>query len=161
MPDVLWVPLASALLVAIAGGAGLATGNVWLFPSLGPTAVAQAHSPGDRSNSLRSVVLGHLLGLAAGHAGVFLAGAAVDPPVLAGGQLTGARVLAAILAVVLTALSQIALRASHPPAAATTLLVALGAFPPTLQGALHVVVGVLVVGLPGEALRRIRARSPR
>jgi hypothetical protein len=47
-----------------------------------------------------------------------------------------------------------ALRASHPPAGATTLLVTLGSI--KLEDALTIIVGVLVVAAAGELARRMR-----
>jgi hypothetical protein len=47
------------------------------------------------------------------------------------------------------------LRATHPPAAATTLLVALGAIA-TFEQALIVMAGVLVTAAAGELLRTVR-----
>jgi CBS-domain-containing membrane protein len=63
---------------------------------------------------------------------------------------------AAVLAVALNMLGGLLLRASHPPAAATTLLVALGGFKTTVHDAVTVIVGVLIVAIVGEVLRRIR-----
>ena len=45
VPDLLWEPLSGGLLVLVPGLLGLLTGNVWLFPSLGPTAYLQAANP--------------------------------------------------------------------------------------------------------------------
>ncbi len=50
----------------------------------------------------------------------------------------------------------IALRASHPPASATTLLIALGGFQPTVHDLLTIVIVVCIVALIGEFLRRVR-----
>jgi CBS-domain-containing membrane protein len=47
------------------------------------------------------------------------------------------------------------LRALHPPAGATTLLVALGALQ-TKTDALNVIIGVLIIAAAGEMLRLIR-----
>lgn len=60
--------------------------------------------------------------------GVILTGAGMDPPVLEGDELTWPRVWAAVIAMVLTLAAQVPLKASHPPAAATALLIALGGF---------------------------------
>jgi hypothetical protein len=51
------------------------------------------------------------------------------------------------------------LKASHPPAAATTLLVALGGFKPTWQDAATVMIGALIVAIVGEMLRRFRVKG--
>ncbi len=48
------------------------------------------------------------------------------------------------------------LHASHPPASATTLLVALGGFRLDTPTMFTVIAGVLLVGVLGEALRRVR-----
>jgi hypothetical protein len=50
------------------------------------------------------------------------------------------------------------LKASHPPAGATTLLVALGAIK-TIQDGLNAVAGVLVIALLGAAFRRARLKT--
>jgi CBS-domain-containing membrane protein len=68
-------------------------------------------------------------------------------------------VAAATLAIGLTALAGIILRASHPPAAATTLLVALGAIS-TASQILATIVGVLIVAVAGEFIRRYRLDRP-
>jgi CBS-domain-containing membrane protein len=80
------------------------------------------------------------------------------PPVVSTGILTVLRVLAAALAVALTLAVSTLLRASHPPAAATTLLVALGSFQ-TRNDALTVIVGVLILAVLGEIARQIRIKA--
>lgn len=64
-----------------------------------------------------------------------------------------------MLAVGLNMLFGLLLKASHPPAAATTLLVALGGFEMSVHGALTVIAGVSIVATVGEALRRIRLQA--
>jgi CBS-domain-containing membrane protein len=60
-----------------------------------------------------------------------------------------------VLAVLVSMLLAIALRASHPPAAATTLLVALGSISTGGQ-ALNVVAGAAILAAAGEGLRALR-----
>ncbi len=55
----------------------------------------------------------------------------------------------------LTLLLTLLLKASHPPAAATTLLTALGSIK-TVQDAINLTIGVLLVAAVGEVLRRMR-----
>ncbi|MGI8748328.1 MAG: HPP family protein [Deinococcus sp.] len=100
--------------------------------------------------------MGHLIGLLSGFLAVWLLGATNAPSVLATHDLTSPRVWASALAVALTLLVGLLLRASHPPAAATTLLAALGGFPPSLRSFLTVMGGVLIVTLLEEVLRRAR-----
>ena len=78
-----------------------------------------------------------------------------DPVVLETGEVSGARVGAAVLALGLTLFGTLALQASHPPAGATTLLVALGSLSTPLD-ALGVGIGAAVVAATGYGLRGLR-----
>jgi CBS-domain-containing membrane protein len=69
--------------------------------------------------------------------------------------LTPPRVIASVIAVALTAVVGALLRASHPPAAATTLLVSLGSLR-TVDDGLNLMAGVLVVAVVAALLRDIR-----
>jgi hypothetical protein len=144
-----------SLLLAV-GLIGLAAGQPWLFPSLGPTAFLQAEKPGEPSARFYNTVVGHLVGLGAGLAAVWLLGASTAPGVLAAQELAPARVWAAVLSAVLTMIGLSLLRASHPPAAATMLLVALGGFEPTWKSAGTIVAGVLILAILGEGVRFLR-----
>jgi CBS-domain-containing membrane protein len=59
---------------------------------------------------------------------------------------------------VLNMLFGFVLKASHPPAAAITLLVALGGFKPTWQDAATIMIGVLIVAIAGAMLRHFRLK---
>jgi hypothetical protein len=155
IPDSIWAPVSAAGLLLVVGALGLATGRPWLLPSLGPTAVLQAENPAHPSARAWNVVVGHLGGLFAGFLGVALFRAADAPVVLVDHVLAPERVGAAVVAVALTVAFGVLLRASHPPAAATTLLVALGSIA-TLTDALNLMVGVLLIAIAGELLRRFR-----
>ena len=137
------------------GGRGQGGGQPWLLPSLGPTAYLLAQLPAQPAARAYNVLAGHLLGLAAGIVAVLATGAAASPVVLETGTISGIRVAAAVLAVALTVLTTIALAASHPPAAATTLLVALGSLR-TPQDALNVAIGAAIMAATGVVLRRLR-----
>jgi hypothetical protein len=89
-------------------------------------------------------------------AAVLLLGASSAPGVLASNELMPVRVWAAVPSAVLTMLGLSLLKASHPPAAATMLLVALGCFAPTWQSAGTIVAGVLILAVLGEAIRHVR-----
>ncbi len=156
IPDPVWAPLAAGGLMLLIGAVALAAGQPYLFPSLGPTAFLQAEYPDHRTSRAYHVVVGHLVGLAAGVLAVWVTGAGATPAALAGGQLTPARVAAAALAVPATMALQMLLRASHPPAVATTLLVALGAFRASGHDAVAIAVGVALIGLLGDVLRQVR-----
>jgi hypothetical protein len=162
VPEALWAPLAGGALVLVPGLLGLAAGQPWLLPSLGPTAYLQAAQPQHPTSRFVNVVVGHLLALAAGVAAVLLLGAADEPSVFQARQLAAPRVWAAALAVAVTLLGGVLLRgaALHPQAAATALLVALGGLRPEWPDALVLTSGVLVVAAAGELLRRLRLAQP-
>jgi CBS-domain-containing membrane protein len=65
-------------------------------------------------------------------------------------------VWAAVLAGVLNMVGILFLKASHPPSAATTLLVALGGFKTTWHNAFTITIGVLILAIFGEVLRFLR-----
>jgi HPP family len=155
VPDPLWGPVVAAGLILVVGILGLAVGKPWLLPSLGPSAMLVALAPAHPQARAWNTLIGHLVGIAAGFVAIVLAGAANAPSPILQGELVLPRVVAATIAVALTVLVSAALRASHPPAAATTLLVALGASA-TADKALSLFAGVVVVAIAGELLRRVR-----
>jgi hypothetical protein len=63
-----------------------------------------------------------------------------------------------VVALGLTLLLTLLLKANHPPAGATTLLTALGSIK-TLQDAINLTIGVLLVAAFGEVIRRMRTGS--
>jgi hypothetical protein len=155
IPDPVWGPVVAGALLLGVGALGLLIGKPWLLPSLGPTAVLLAVSPAHPTARPWNIFIGHLGGLVAGFAAVFLLGAQDAPVVLTDGVLVAARVFAAALAVAVAVLIGDVLRAPHPPAAATALLVALGSIA-TLDKALWVVAGAAVIAILGEGARLVR-----
>ena len=158
IPDQLWAPLSSGILTLIVGGLSLLAGMVWLFPSLGPTIYLQTQRPADPSSRFLNVVLGHLLGLAAGFAGIFIFNAFNDSVTLQAEELTPGRLGAAVVALALTLLLTLLFKAHHPPAGATTLLTALGSIQ-TLQDSINLMIGVLIVAIAGEFVRKTRTNT--
>lgn len=156
LPDPAWTPLAVGTLLGAVGLVAWGTGRPWLFPSLGPSAYLQAEEPDKPASRFFNTVVGHLVGFAAGSLAVFLLGAAQDPSSLADKQVTAARAGAAALSGMLTMAGLSAPKASHPPAAATMLLVALGGFRPNWADAGSVLAGVLILATLGEAVRYVR-----
>ena len=155
VPDSMWGPLAAAGLILLVGLVGVLVGKPWLLPSIGPSAVLIALSPAHPTARAWNTLAGHAIGIGAGFLGIVIAGAAADPSPIVDGQLTLGRVIAATLAIALTLLIATVARASHPPAAATTLLVALGATA-TADKALNLFAGVVLIAIAGELLRRVR-----
>ena len=158
IPDAIWAPVAAGTLIAITGFIGIAAGMPWLFPSLGPTAYLQTETPDKPSARFYNTVAGHMMGLVSGFAAVAVFNAWDAPSVLTTHQLIPIRVWAASLALALTLLGNLLLRASHPPSGATTLLVALGTFR-TGSDVLTIVAGVLILAVLGVLFRKIRTNS--
>jgi hypothetical protein len=160
-PDSVWVPTVSGALILAAGAMSLATKQPWLFPALGSTALMIAASPGHPTTRFHGVVLGHATAFVCGWLAVLLLGAGDAGSLLGGHGVPVARVWAGAFAVAGTALIQPSLRAYHPPAAGTALLVALGFYRPGWATALAMFGGVCVVALLGEWFQRLRLREQR
>jgi HPP family len=155
IPDPIWGSLAAAALLLVVGLLGVLVGLPWLVPSLGPSAVLLAVTPAHPTARPWNTIVGHAGGMVSGFAAVAVLGAATAPTVLGDHQLVPVRVAAAVLAIGLTVGAGFLLRASHPPAAATTLLVALGSIA-TLEQGLVVLAGVVILTGVGEFLRELR-----
>jgi hypothetical protein len=155
IPDAAWAPVTTALLLLLVGVVGVLFDQPFLFPSLGPTAFLKAEYPDSRAAGFYHTVAGHLIGLVSGVLAALLFGTARH---VGSGlpRMSSDLVLAAAFAVALTILVELVVHASHPPAASTTLLFALGKFQPNPHDVLTVVVGVLIVATAGELLRRTR-----
>jgi CBS-domain-containing membrane protein len=155
IPDSIYTPLAAGILILIAGLFGLVLGRPLVFASLGPTAFQLAEYPEQRSSRGYNVIVGHLSGLAMGFAAVALLHSWSAPSVLGVHDLTLIRVWTSVLAITLTSAVILVLRASHPPAGATALLVALGSFS-NWSDVITVAIGVVLVGGLGEMFRYLR-----
>ena len=157
--------IAAAGLVFFVGAIGLLLKEPWLYPSMGSTAYLLLHDPGQRSARLYNTVVGHSCGIVSGLVASIAFGLHHSSGVLsAAGQLTPARVAAAGIALAATMLLGTWLRASHPPAASTAMIVVLGGFQYNVPTMLAVVGGVVAIAVAGVAVRRLvlpRARTYR
>jgi hypothetical protein len=160
LPDPIWAPIAVALLtLAVAVPALLLGMQPWLLPSLGPTAFLQVALPAHPTARLYNVLVGHAGGVIAALAGLWLFNAWNEPVVLVDQTLTAPRVGASMVALLLAMLLGMLLRASHPPAAATVLLITLGSMK-TQEQLIALAIGVVILGVAGEAVRRLRLGEP-
>jgi CBS domain-containing membrane protein len=125
----------------------LVTGSPFVFPSLGPTAYLFFFSPLAEAASPRNTILGHAIGLVCGYA-AFVATAGLEPPIAPNAGVHLAGVLASALSLATTGALMALLRVSHPPAGATTLIVALGIISQPKE---LVVIEVAVVLLTAQA----------
>ena len=122
----------------------LATGEPFVFPSLGPTAFLLFYTPLAAPACPRNTVAGHLIGALAGYLALVVFGLTNDPPALAS-SVTAERVGAAALSLGLTSGVMVWARVPHPPAGATTLIVSLGILREPEQIVMLMVAVVLLV----------------
>ncbi|WP_129843694.1 HPP family protein [Streptomyces sp. RFCAC02] len=146
----------------------LITHAPFLFPSLGPTAFLLFHTPQAPAAAPRNSVGGHLIGVAAGWLALAVTGLTGTEPNLEG--VTWRRALAAALALGLTCALMPPLGLAHPPAGATTLIVALGLLRTPAELAVMMLAVVLLcvqgltinrlAGIPYPLWRPARAPGP-
>ena len=159
--DALWVPVMSALLIAFVGALGFWMKQPWLFAALGPTVLMVVSNPGHETTSFRAVLIGHLAAIACAFLAVLMLNATEAPTLMNAGTALSPRVLASAAAIAMLALVQPQLKAYHPPAAATALLITLGAYRMSGKTPLALMCGVAAVAIGAEVLRRLRPRQKR
>lgn len=158
IPDLVWAPFWEGLLILLAGATAVWSGHPWLFTSLGPTAYEIVEKPKQESSRTWNVVVGHFVAIGCGFAGVAVTGAWLAPSVNAHSAVPAVRIWAAAIAVVLTVIFNLLLKAGQPASMATTLLVSLGTMQ-TAYAALWIAVGVCIIAIVGEPLRLLRLRG--
>jgi hypothetical protein len=145
--------LVSALVMGVVGALGLWTGQAWLFPSLRLTIFLQAVTPHAPAARPWNTLAGRAIDVAAGFAALFLFAAQHAAPVMSTDVLSASRAGATALAVGATVALQLALKAQHPPAVATTMLITFGGLKPDWHTVLVIVAGVVLVAALGEGAR--------
>jgi CBS-domain-containing membrane protein len=123
-----------------------------VFPSLGATAFLIFETPMAEVGTPRNTIIGHGVGIAAGVASLAIFGLLSAPSVYVSGVSFG-RVCAIALAVALTGGVLRLVRSAHPPAGATTIIVASGLLAKPHQ-LLDVMIGVLLLTIAGWLLNR-------
>lgn len=121
----LFVFVTSFLTIGLLAFVAMLSGTPLVFPSLGPTAFMLFHDPLAKASSARHTILGHAIGIVCGFAALWMTGLASAPPTMTE-DLNLSRVLCAAIALASTGLLMSVMRLWHPPAGATTLIVALG-----------------------------------
>jgi CBS domain-containing membrane protein len=140
----------SLIAVALSGLWAWAFKQPLIFPSLGATAFIIFETPMAEVGSPRNTIIGHFVGVAAGAAALGIFDLYNRPSVYVHG-VTPARIGAIALAVALTGGALRVLRAAHPPAGATTIIVASGLLAtPRTMGIL--LLGVLLMTIAGWLL---------
>lgn len=132
------------LSIGILSVVALATGEPFIFPSLGATAFILFYAPLMPPASPRNTVIGHLFGVIAGWTGLIAFGL-VDAPSAMANSVEWTRVGAAAVSLGVVGALMIYFSAAHPPAGATALIISLGLMPhlhqiPILMGAVVLLV---------------------
>ncbi|MEX2505015.1 MAG: HPP family protein [Egicoccus sp.] len=139
--------------IGLMATAALATGNPLIFPSLGPTAFLLFYTPLAPASSPRNTLGGHLIGALAGYLSLAVFGL-LDVAFQANAPISAGRVGAAALSLGLTSGAMVWLKVPHPPAGATTLIVALGILREPWQLAVLMLAVTLLV-LQGYFINRL------
>ena len=111
--------------IAILAVLAMLTRTSFVFPSLGPTAFLFFFTPTLPTASPRNTIYGHAIGILCGYGALLACGLTHAPPAMMVG-VDLARVLAAAISLSSTGALMILLKAAHPPAGATTLIISLG-----------------------------------
>lgn len=139
--------------IGIMSLAAFVTGQPLIFPSLGPTAFLLFYTPRAPAAAPKNTLLGHLIGAAAGYVALVVFGLTDEGPALVEG-VTLARTGAAALSLGLTAGVMAWVKAPHPPAGATTLIVSLGILTEPSQLAV-LMLAVLMLVIQGLTINRL------
>jgi len=142
----------SLIAVALSGTAAWAFDEPLLFPSLGATAFLFFETPMAEVASPRNAIIGHGLAVLAAIVGIAVFGL-IDAPSAYEAGVVPARIGAVALAVALTGGALRLLRAAHPPAGATTIIVSSGLLDRPSQ-LVAVMVGVAILTAAGFAVNR-------
>ena len=142
----------SLLAVGLSGVAAWAFDEPLLFPSLGATAFLFFETPMAEVASPRNAIIGHFVAILAAVASIAAFGL-IDAASAYESGVEPARIGAVALAVALTGGLLRLLRAAHPPAGATTIIVASGLLDEPEQLA-AVAAGVLILTVAGVLLNR-------
>jgi hypothetical protein len=159
--DAIWVPAVAATLIVVAGVVGHWLKQPWLFAGLGPTVLMLASNPGHETTRFRAVVTAHLAAIGVAYLALLLLNASGATAVITRATVPLARVWASAGALAMLAILMPQLRAYHPPAAATALLVTLGAYRMTGKTPLALMAGVVAVAVVAEVLNRVKPRKSR
>jgi hypothetical protein len=159
--DAAWAPGVCVALVILIGALGFWMHQPWLFAGLGPSILLVASSPGHETSRFRSIAVGHLVAIGCAYLALLLLNATSAPSLLAAATMSMQRVWASAGALAMLVLVQPQLRAYHPPAAATALLVTSGAYRMTGKTPLALMAGVLVVAIAAEVLHHVHPKRAR
>ncbi len=141
------------LTMALSGGVAWGLDEPLVFPSLGATAFLMFETPLAEVSSARNAVIGHMVGAAVGFFWLWVFGL-IDMPSAIMAGFTEDRAIAVALSVAFTGGILRLLRAAHPPAGATTVIVSVGLLDNPHQ-MIILALGVLLVVVPAGIVNRV------
>jgi CBS-domain-containing membrane protein len=142
----------SLIAITLSGTWAWVTEEPLLFPSLGATAFLMFETPMAEVGTPRNTIIGHAVAVAAAAVSLVVFGLWEAPSLYTTG-IEPERIGAVALAVALTGGVLRVLRAAHPPAGATTIIVASGLLA-TVDQMAAVLAGVALLTLAGWLLNR-------
>ncbi len=154
--------VAPALMVIVIGGIAalsVVAQEAWLAPSIAAAAFTQLFNPLQPGARPYTIVLGQIVGALAGFAGVYAAHAVNVGKLMGAHDLSWERVAAVAIAVAITAVVQIAVKARSPAGGTTAVVVAVGAEMADWSGAMRLLGGIVLVAVLGEIARQILIRA--
>jgi hypothetical protein len=151
--NALYTFIGGLLTMALSGGVAWALKEPLLFPSLGATAFLMFETPMAEVSSPRNAVIGHLVGGAVAYFWLYVFDLVGQPSAIQTG-FTGDRAAAVALSVAFTGMILRLIRAAHPPAGATTVIVSVGLLHNSHQ-MIILALGVLLVVIPAGIINRV------
>lgn len=151
--NAIYTGIGSLLTIGISGLVAWGLNEPFLFPSLGATAFLMFETPLAEVSSPRNAVIGHMVGAAVAFFWLWVFGL-IDMPSAIQAGFDGERVAAIALSLAFTGIFLRLLRAAHPPAGATTVIVALGLLDNGHQ-MIILALGVLLVVIPAGIINRL------
>ncbi|MGA9393373.1 MAG: HPP family protein [Candidatus Sulfotelmatobacter sp.] len=118
--NLIYATLGEGALILVVGAVAWATHLPLLIASLGPTAYELVEKPLAPSARTYNIIAGHMLGLGAGFFSLWAFAAWNSPKVSSADFLTSTRLWAAVLSVVITTATTLALKAGQPASLSTT-----------------------------------------
>ena len=150
--NALYTALGSLLTIALSGLFAWLLDEPLVFPSLGATAFLFFETPMAEVASIRNTVIGHSVGAAVAFLWLNVFGLVGEPSAIAEG-FAADRVACVALSLAFTGGILRLLRAAHPPAGATTVIVSIGLLT-TWDELLILMAGVFLLSASAWALNR-------
>ena len=151
--NALYTALGSLLTIALSGLLAWALDEPLVFPSLGATAFLFFETPMAEVASIRNTIIGHVVGAGVAFVWLNVFGLVGDPSAIDTG-FTADRVACVALSLAFTGGILRLLRAAHPPAGATTVIVSIGLLT-TWDELLVLAAGVALLAASAWALNRL------